>query len=113
MCEYQDRSGKIESRVRRKTSEMEARSDYDRNEQRPEILRPYASNFLYNAAGAVTSMRLTDAGLALTSPASAADLTQRERESPGTMSFRLHVTTALMITLQEKQQSRPDPDLES
>lgn len=41
-----------------KTSEMEARSDYDRNEQRPKLLRPYASNFLYNAAGAVTAMRL-------------------------------------------------------
>ena len=39
-------------------SDMEARSDYDRNEQRPEILRPYASNFLYNAAGAVAAMRL-------------------------------------------------------
>ena len=37
---------------------METRSDYDRNEQRPEILRPYASNFLYNAAGAITAMRL-------------------------------------------------------
>ncbi|MBL8125178.1 MAG: hypothetical protein JNJ39_13825 [Blastocatellia bacterium] len=39
-------------------SDMEARSNYDRNEQRPDILRPYASNFLYNAAGAVTAMRL-------------------------------------------------------
>ena len=37
---------------------MEARSEYDRNEQGPDILRPYASNFLYNAAGAVTAMRL-------------------------------------------------------
>ena len=49
MCEYQDRSGKSQRRAR--TNETEDRCEYDRNEQRPEILRPYASNFLYNAAG--------------------------------------------------------------
>ena len=38
--------------------DMETRSEYDWNEQGPEILRPYASNFLYNAAVAITAMRL-------------------------------------------------------
>ena len=49
MCEYQDRSGKSQRRAR--TNETEDRCEYDRNEQIPSILRPYASNFLYNAAG--------------------------------------------------------------
>ena len=88
-----------------KTSEMEARSDYDRNEQRPEILRLYASNFLYNAAGAVTAMRLGNGrwtGLDIAWVSCRFDA-PRERASPGKMSFKLYVTTSLMITLQEKQ----------
>ena len=91
-------------------SDMEARSNYDRNEQRPDILRPYASNFLYNAAGAVTAMRLGNGrwtGLDVACVSRRFDAA-RERASPGKMSFKLYVTTSLMITLQEKQQSTPD-----
>ena len=100
MCEYQDRSGQIESRLRRKTSDVEARSEYDWNEQRPEILRPYASNLLYNAAGAVTAMRLGNGrwtGLDIAWVSCRFDA-PRERESPGKMNLRQHVTTSLMIT---------------